>query len=175
MSGMAMTENRPMELDDARMRAWIALLQAHASLVATLEDELQRTQGLSLSAFEVLIHLDQAPAGELRMQDLAHAVLLSKSGLTRLIDRIEAAGQVTRRSCPADRRGTYAVITPEGRAALEAARPEHFRAIQQHFGRHLDDADTEAFLAAMDKVLAANGWSRGAAGDCGADPGAPAA
>src|SRR6266496_4330651 len=116
------------------MGAWASLLQVHSVLVGTLERELLAARGLPLAWYEVLLHLSRAPEGAARMQDLSEAVLLSKSGMTRLVDRMEEANLVTRRSCAADRRGTYAAITEAGREAFRRATPSHLRGLQEHFG-----------------------------------------
>ena len=97
--------------NEERMAAWMALMQAHAAVVAGLEDKLVKDRGLPLSWHEVLVHLAAAPDGKLRMQDLARSVLLSKSGVTRLVDRMEESGLVERTACASDRRVIYAAIT----------------------------------------------------------------
>ena len=89
--------------NEERMAAWMALMQAHAAVVAGLEDKLVKDRGLPLSWHEVLVHLAAAPDGKLRMQDLARSVLLSKSGVTRLVDRMEESGLVERTACASDR------------------------------------------------------------------------
>ena len=87
------------------------------------------------------------------MQELARSVLLSKSGLTRLVDRMQAAGLVARRSCPTDRRGTFVTLTRDGRAAFRAAAPVHLRGIEEHFTSQLDDDDRRALAAVLDKLV----------------------
>jgi DNA-binding MarR family transcriptional regulator len=104
-----------------------------------------------------LVRLANAPEGALRMQDLAESMLISKSGLTRLCDRIQDAGFVTRASCPTDRRGTYAVITPEGRAKAQEAGPIFFRATEELFLRHLSDKERHMLTGALCKIITANG------------------
>jgi DNA-binding MarR family transcriptional regulator len=153
------------QIPEERMEAWRAFLQAHAAVIRTLEREMQEEQGLPLTWYEILVWLDHAPEGRLRMQDLADSVLLSRSGLTRLMDRMTEAGLVTREACSYDRRGMNAVITPEGRAALERSAPGHLRGVQEHFLRHLDDADVQAMRRALSKVLASEKGE--ASGDCG--------
>jgi DNA-binding MarR family transcriptional regulator len=143
------------DIDEAHMDAWKAFLRAQSGVLATLEDELQRERGLSLTAYEVLLHLSRAPAGALRMQELAHRAVLSKSGLTRLIDRMEKAGSVTRRACPSDRRGTFAVITEAGREMQALAAPIHLRGVREHFASRLSDQDALAIRAALSKLIPA--------------------
>ena len=116
---------------------------------------MQESEGLTLSWYDILAHLDDAPEGRIRMQFLADSILLSRSGLTRLIDRMVDAGLVTRVICPEDRRGAYAVITPDGRAAFRCAMPGHIRGIQEHFLRHMNEEDVHALRGALSKVLEA--------------------
>ncbi len=135
------------------MKAWRAFLEAHAALARVLESELQAERGLPLAWYDVLVQLSEAPGGRLRMQDLARAVLLSKSGLTRLCDRMERAGLVRREPSPDDGRGTLAVLTPRGWAALRRAAPVHLRGVERHFARRLTDAEARALQSAMRKIL----------------------
>jgi len=152
------------ELDDARLAAWTDFLLAHVVLVDRLEAELQAELGLPLTWYDVLVQLADAPGGELRMQELAAAVLLSKSGLTRLFGRMEQAGLVERRPCLSDQRGAFAALTAAGKDVLERARPVHRRGIAEHFARYLTDDETQALRSAVGKVLAAAAPGRGGAG-----------
>src|SRR5436305_12544159 len=127
------------KLDDRRLAAWRALLASHAALIGRLGEELQEEKGLPLPWYEVLLWLGQAPDGRMRMGELADSLLLTPSGVTRLVDRMESDGLVARQRCPSDRRGWHAVITPAGRARLRAAAPVHLRGIQRHFASHLSD------------------------------------
>ena len=111
--------------DAALVRAWQDVLSCHARVSCSLEKALQHEHGLGVSEFEVLERLATGGKDECRMQELAGAVHLSQSALSRLIGRLEADGLVHRAMCPADRRGIYACITPEGRARYEQARPTH--------------------------------------------------
>jgi DNA-binding MarR family transcriptional regulator len=143
--------NRPAE---RHLAAWRSLLEAHAAVVELLARELEAERGLPLGWYDVLLTLDHAPEHRLRMQELAQSVLLSKSGLTRLIDRMEANGLVRREPCPSDRRGAFAVLTPQGRSAFRRAAPVHLRGIQEHFARHLDDQEAATLFAALARVTA---------------------
>lgn len=145
------------------MAAWASLLLAHSALVGVMERELVEARGLPLSWYEVLMRLRAAPEGGLRMQDLAGAVLLSKSGITRLVDRMEHAGLVRRVACPSDRRGTLAVITDEGRAVFRKAMPVHLRSIQEHFARHLSADDARTLERLLRRVLDEQGGGADAA------------
>jgi DNA-binding MarR family transcriptional regulator len=120
-----------------RLEIWERLLRAHAAIVAELEKEMEREQRLPLRWYEVLLHLSRSPEGRLRMQDLAGVVLQTRSGLSRLVDRMAEAGLVRRESCAADGRGVYAVLTEAGRARFRQAAPLHLRGIERLFARHL--------------------------------------
>jgi DNA-binding MarR family transcriptional regulator len=130
----------------AQMAAWRAFLEAHAHTTELLARELKDSQGIALTWYDVLVQLHEADDHRLRMQELAERVLLSKSGLTRLIDRMERHRLVNRSACPSDRRGTFAELTPEGIAMLRRAAPTHLRGVREHFAELLDD-DEAAILA----------------------------
>lgn len=139
------------------MDAWANFLRFHATVTDILEEELRRDGGMPLTWYDVLIQLHNAPDGQLRMQELASAVVLSKSGLTRLVDRLERAGLVERRSCPSDRRGTFAELTAAGRKRLDQAMPVHHRGIAEHFTAHLTEGQLEVLDEAFATLLAAHG------------------
>ena len=136
------------------MGAWRGFLTAHARITASLGAELEEAGEIPLTWYDVLVQLGEG-GGRLRMQDLAHSVLLSKSGLTRLVDRMEAEGLVRREQCPSDKRGMLAVITPAGTAALRRAAPVHLAGIERHFSRHLSEEEARAMRAAFDEMVAA--------------------
>jgi len=140
--------------DGRRIAAWQALLATHAALVDRLGEELQEERDLPLPWYEVLMFLNRAPDGRMRMGELAGSLLLTPSGVTRLVDRMEAEGLVQRQRCPSDRRGWHAVITPAGRSRLKAAAPVHLRGVDQHFGRHLSDEEADVVAKALGRVLA---------------------
>ncbi len=137
------------------MDAWKALLVTQRALLDRLEDELRQEHDMPLSWYDVLVQLNRAPGRRLRMNELAASVLLTPSGLTRLVDRLEGAGLVRRERCPTDRRGAEVVLTGEGRARLRGASPTHLRGIEQHFAQHLSDEEAETLLAALHKILEA--------------------
>ncbi|MCK9517914.1 MAG: MarR family transcriptional regulator [Dehalococcoidia bacterium] len=132
---------------EEQMVAWRAFLAAHARLSEVLEHELERERGMPLGWYDVLVQLDEAGENRLRMADLARAVLLSRAGLTRLVDRMGAAGLVERVPCEDDRRGTYVVMTHEGRAALSGAAPVHLRGIEEHFGQYVGSDDAKVLAS----------------------------
>ena len=140
-----------------RLEIWEGLLRAHAAMVAALEEEMEREQRLSLRWYEVLLHLSRASDGRLRMHDLADVVLESKSGLTRVVDRMEDAGLVKRESCPSDKRGVFAVLTDAGRTRFRQAAPLHLRGIERHFARYVTADDVATLRQLLDRLLEAQG------------------
>lgn len=144
------------QLSPVHAAAWRSFLEAHAAVTDALSRELEEERGLPLPWYDVLVQLQEAPRGELRMAELARSVLLSKSGLTRLIDRMERDGLVERRTCVDDGRGLLAVMLPKGRDVLRKAAPVHLRGIDEHFTSHLTDAEAKAVRAAFNKVLRAH-------------------
>lgn len=140
-------------LDERELRAWRGLLRVHAALSRSLDARLDAEHGLPLSSYEVLQRLSDADCCQMRMHDLASSVLLSRSGLTRLVDRLEHEGYLERCSCPHDARGSFACLTEAGRAKLDAARETHRAAVREHFLRHLSQAELEALGAQFDRVL----------------------
>ena len=104
---------------------WRQLSAEHAAVIESLERELTQRHGVTVSEFEVLQRLAEAPQEHSRMQELADSVHLSQSALSRLVGRLEADSLVSRSLCDADRRGIYACLTPDGRALVDAAGPTH--------------------------------------------------
>ena len=111
------------QLDERELRAWRGMLRAHAALTKALDADLDAAHGLPLSSYEVLMYLNDADDRRMRMRDLAASVILSRSGLTRLADRLEREGLIRRESCSSDARGAFAVLTPAG--ARDARRRAH--------------------------------------------------
>ena len=109
------------------------MLRAHAELVKALDAELMREHDLPLSSYEVLLFLNESDEGRMRMSELADSVLLSRSGLTRLVDRLERDGLLTRERCESDARGLFAEITDEGRSTFAAARSTHLDGVRRLF------------------------------------------
>ena len=142
-------------LDEEELGAWRNFLRVHSRLTRELDAELSAAHGLPLSSYEVLLFLNDAPNGRLRMAQLAESVLLSPSGLTRLVDRLERAGFVRRESCPSDRRGFDAVITDDGRAAFAEARPTHLSGVRRRFLKHFSTDDMHTLARYWDRVLEA--------------------
>lgn len=134
------------------LQAWVAFLGAHAHLVPQVDGELKSACGISLTWFDVLQQLSLTPEQRLRMQELAEALLLSKSGLTRLIDRIEAEGLVARTAVPGDRRSLYVALTPAGESLVERARPVVRASVEAHFGKKLSEEELTVLRNALTRV-----------------------
>ena len=138
--------------------AWLDVFQAQTLMVRVLEKSMKRELGLPLAGYEVLVRLAEVPEGErLRMQELARKVLLSKSGLSQLFTRLERRGLVKRLGDPENLRVTYAVLTEEGRGALERALPVFREEVEERFAGHLTEEETRAVRRAMRKVIRASG------------------
>ena len=143
------------ELKPAEIRAWTAFLDAQAALLRQLEAELVEKEDMTLAEFDVLIQLGMAPDRRLRMTELSERVRLSRSGLTRLVDRLVQAGFVKRTRCASDRRGTFATLTAVGGARLRHARPVHLRGVREHFGKRLSEAQLAAVAEALEPLARA--------------------
>jgi DNA-binding MarR family transcriptional regulator len=137
---------------ELEMDAWAGFLRTHATLVRELDDELTREHDLPLSSYDVLVQLSSAPGGEMRMSQLADAVLLSRSGLSRLVARLVDQGLVERRECESDGRGANACITPVGTRRLEEARETHRAGVRERFLSRLSDAQQRQLAAAWRRI-----------------------
>jgi DNA-binding MarR family transcriptional regulator len=137
---------------DGRLHAWRAFLEAHARVSRRLDDELRTAHGISLAEYDALVQLVEAPDHRLRMNQLADRVLLSRSGVTRLIDRLVADGLVTRSACTTDARGAEAVLTAQGRSTLRAAAPTHLRGIRRYFVESIEPGDLETVARSLGAV-----------------------
>lgn len=132
--------------------AWRGFLRAHQALFRVLDEELERETSVPLVHYDVLVQLANA-GGRLRMRDLAGRLLVSRSGATRLIDRMERDGLVMRERCSQDGRGQYAVLTATGMETVDRARPTHLRGVRQRFLSQIDDEQLLAVGAAFTRVL----------------------
>jgi len=142
---------------EMKLQAWFAFLQAHDAATESLDAELRELAGLTLSDYEVLLHLDRAADSMLRMTDLAADVLLTASGTTRAVDRLERDGFVRRSPDPDDGRATLVTLTAAGRRRFRAAAPVHLAGVRARFLDAITKRDAEALRAIAVKVLAANG------------------
>jgi DNA-binding MarR family transcriptional regulator len=150
---LAYAEGMNESLEENRLAAWRAFINAHASVIDRIEQELAKAGQLPLTSYDVLVALAEAPGHRLRMNDLARSVVvLSRSGVTRLADRLEAEGLLRRERTAEDRRGAYAVITDKGLDALDRARPIYAQGIARHFARFLNDAEVQTLTSALERI-----------------------
>lgn len=140
---------RPLSPHDARLSPWRAFLEAHARVSRRLDEELRAEHDLSLAEYDTLLTIAWSPNRRIRMRTLADRILLSKSGVTRLIDRLVADGLVARSACLSDGRGAEAVLTAAGLDRLRAAGATHLRGIESHFLRVVDPGDVATIERAM--------------------------
>jgi DNA-binding MarR family transcriptional regulator len=140
------------QLTPLELAAWRGFLRVHAALVRELDRELEMEHGLPLSHYEVLLYLHNAPGHRMRMSELASSVLLSQSGITRLVDRLERDGLVVREACPEDRRGLNARITEAGQRRLADARPTHRAGVHARFLSHFDEDELRALGEAWERL-----------------------
>ena len=116
-----------------QLESWVSFLRAHAAITRELSAQLQREHGLTLNDYEVLLHLSHSEGGRMRRVDLAQQVVLTASGITRLLEGLERSGYVCKETCPSDARVSYAKLTETGEAKLRAARKTHLRGIDEQF------------------------------------------
>ncbi len=145
---------RTLSPSDPRIATWRDFLVAHARLQRILDQELRSEHDISLAEYDALLVLAAAPGHRLRMHQIADRVLLSRSGVTRLIDRLVADGSVERSHCSTDARGAEAVLTRAGRGRLRDASSTHLRGIDEHFLAQISATDLEALGGIMRGVVA---------------------
>jgi DNA-binding MarR family transcriptional regulator len=133
------------------MPAWVALVRTHARLWDQVEAQMRAGHGLTMPRYDVLIHLDMA-GGRLGLSDLASTVVLSPSGLSKLLDRMEDSGLIRRNPDPRDARATFATLTPSGRSLVRKARKSHHAFLQRAFGDALDKRDVADLTRIMDRI-----------------------
>ena len=136
-----------------RLRCWRLFFESALALGDVLDTELEQAVGIPQRWYDVLVHLEESPGG-IRMNELAERILYSKSGFTRVIDRMEEAGLVARVRPEHDRRSILIVLTDKGIEVMEEARRHHRDGIERHFSRHLTEADIKALTRALEKVSA---------------------
>ncbi len=157
---VGMTKQR---LSEQHLGVWRAFIKAHAAVIDRIDHDLAAAERLPLSSYDVLIELYEAPEYRLRMHELAERVVLSRSGLTRLVDRLEAEGYLARDRSGTDRRGAYAVITDKGISSLRRAWPVYARGISEYFGKWLTDEEAGLMETALERIYQAllkNGKSK---------------
>ncbi|MDQ3569106.1 MAG: MarR family transcriptional regulator [Actinomycetota bacterium] len=141
--------------EDDDIEAWRLFLVAHAAAVRMIEQDVGRV-GIPLTWYDVLLELNAATDGQLRMQELSDRVVLSRTRVSRLVDEMALHGLVRKRPDDHDRRSTWAVITPEGRTALHETAPVYMTGIREHFNQYLTKAEKRALVRALSKVVAAH-------------------
>jgi DNA-binding MarR family transcriptional regulator len=144
-------------LTAGELRAWRGLLRAHACLARRLDAELDQAHGLPMTSYEVLHHLDEALGGRMRMRDLAEHAQLSRSGLTRLVDRLEREELLVRCSCEHDARGSYACLTERGRERLEDARVTQLAVVREHFFSRFSELELSLLAGMCERIAPCNG------------------
>ena len=154
---MSETPARPPRASDWRIGVWRSFLRAHTTVMRELERELLAEAGMPIGWYDVLLQLVEAPGRRLRMAELADRVLLSRSGLTRLVDRLQAEGLVRREPSPDDARGTFTVLTVEGFHRLRAAAPIHLAGVQEHWLGHFSDDELRQLRCLLTRLSASDG------------------
>lgn len=144
-----------LELEESRKEAYRSFLIAHSRLNNVIDSEMTKAGLLPLTWYDVLVTLEYAEGHSLRMSDLADAVLLSRSGLTRLVDRLEARGYVARKACPSDRRGFHAVLTEEGQRARSESWPLFSSLVAELFGTQMTDDEVQTVTTVMQRSIQA--------------------
>jgi DNA-binding MarR family transcriptional regulator len=139
-------------LDELELRAWQSLLHAHHDVVGRLDTELRGRHGITFSEYDVLLRLARAPERALTMGELAERTMLSPSGTTRLVDRLEASGLLVRRPAPGDGRVALATLTPDGLRLIRAAARTHLRGIREHFTGRLTRRQLEQVASALEAI-----------------------
>lgn len=139
--------------EDLEQRAWRALVRTHSRVSRALDRALVDQTGLSLRAYQVIDRLARTEGGEMRMSELAYAVLLSASGMTRLADQLGGRGLLERRQDRADARGHFAVLTEKGRALSLRAANIYQAAVRDHFGAHVTDAELYVVSQVLESFL----------------------
>lgn len=140
-------------LSDVELGAWKGMLRVHARLVKALDANLEAAHGLPLTHYDVLVQLEGAPGRRMRMCELADGILLSRSGLTRLVDRMAKDGLLERCACEDDARGSFACMTPVGLARLAEARPTHLAAVRELFLQAFTDDELTHLATLWSRVL----------------------
>ena len=139
-------------LSEVHLAAWRALLRAHATALREIDRSLQDREGLPLESYDVLLELHHAPDQRLRLRDLGERVVLTRSGISRLVTRLEKDGLVERRSVEDDARGVYAELTAEGRSAFRRTWPMYAEGIQQFFAGLITEDEAHMLAGILERV-----------------------
>jgi DNA-binding MarR family transcriptional regulator len=143
--------------DTQALDAWVRLLRAHASTTRELSADLLAEHALTINDYEALLHLSKAEGGRMRRVDLAERLLLTASGVTRLLDGLESAGLVEKAACASDRRVSYAVLTEAGRDRLRAASRSHVAAVEELFAERYSEEELAQFVDLLGRLPGAGG------------------
>lgn len=143
------------EFDDSRNDVWRLFITANIKLLDRISEKFSQAGLPSLDWYDVLLTLKEAPENRLRLSELAQKVLLSRSNLTHLVDRLEKAELLYRKRCPQDRRGTYAVLTEAGLEMQQKMWSVYTDGVAEYFGCHLDDQETEVMQRVFKRMLEA--------------------
>jgi DNA-binding MarR family transcriptional regulator len=139
-------------LTEQALSAWVSYLRGHATVTRELNAQLVTEHGLTINDYEVLLHLSHAPERSMRRVDLAASVLLTPSGITRLLDGLQEAGYVCKRNCDSDARVTYAVLTDAGLDKLRSASHSHAGGVQRLFSEHFSDDELETLSTLLARL-----------------------
>lgn len=142
------------QLDSARNSLWQLFLTVHTRLVERVEQNFRQAELPPFEWYDVLVALKQAPNRRLRLSELADALLVNRTNVTRLVDRLEKAGLLYREMCPSDRRGTYAVLTEAGLAMQQQMWSVYSKGIAEYFGCHLNDEELQVMQQVLERMLA---------------------
>jgi DNA-binding MarR family transcriptional regulator len=134
------------------VQLWEGLARAHNTMTAALEKDMLPEAGMPLAWYEVLLHLSRTPQSMMRFQDLAKVAGITDSGASRRLEQMVKAGLIDRKSCPSDRRGVYAHLTPAGRAGFERAHTVFLRSLDRNLSRHLAPGEADAVNAALSRL-----------------------
>jgi DNA-binding MarR family transcriptional regulator len=151
-AGEEQLEDPLVDLDEPGLAGWRSFLEAYFRIIRTLETELAAERGLGLPEYVALFHLYTSADQYMRMSDLADVAFMSRSGMTRVVDRLERGGYVVRKPSPGDQRRKLAVLTPEGQQLLRLAFPVHHRGLQVYVMNRLSSAEWETLRALMDRL-----------------------
>jgi len=163
-TAVKMTTGEQQALTAAELRAWRGLLRAHGCLAKRLDAALDQAHGLPMTSYEVLHHLEGASSERMRMCDLAAQAQLSRSGLTRLVDRLEREGLLSRCSCEQDARGSFACLTELGRERLAEARGTHLAVVREHFLSRFSEEELDLLADTWERIAPCNGFAGDANG-----------
>lgn len=140
------------KVTEEELSAWRLFIKTHARIIERIESDLADQKRVPLTTYDVLIELFEAPNRKLRLGDLTKKVILTKSGLTRLVDRMEREGLLRREKSEEDKRGAYAVLTEAGESELRKAWPVYAKGIKKYFAASLGESNLSALRKALSRI-----------------------